>query len=126
PPRHSIPCWCACSGRSPSLPAFPTRRSSDLGTDADEGEVPYTVYILEDTTALSRQVEVFRAALWRYLGGAGLILLLVQVLILRWSLRPLRRVIWDLKRVQRGDASRMSERHPRELEPLAESINAFI
>src|SRR5690606_6003199 len=96
------------------------------GTDADEGEVPYTVYILEDTTALSRQVEVFRAALWRYLGGAGLILLLVQVLILRWSLRPLRRVIWDLKRVQRGDASRMSERHPRELEPLAESINAFI
>lgn len=96
------------------------------GTEEDEGEVPYTVYILEDTAALSRQVEVFRAALWRYLGGAGVILLLGQVLILRWSLRPLRRVIWELKRVQRGDASRMSERHPRELEPLAESINAFI
>ncbi|MCE7032014.1 ATP-binding protein [Lysobacter sp. GX 14042] len=96
------------------------------GTDVDEGEMPYTVYILEDTAALSRQVEVFRAALWRYLGGAGVILLLGQVLILRWSLRPLRRVIWELKRVQRGDASRMSERHPRELEPLAESINAFI
>lgn len=99
-----------------------------VGSDEDgqEDEVPYTVYILEDTTALSRQVEVFRAALWRYLGGAGVILLLGQVLILQWSLRPLRRVIWELKRVQRGDASRMSERHPRELEPLAESINAFI
>ncbi|QSX79986.1 ATP-binding protein [Agrilutibacter solisilvae] len=89
-------------------------------------EFPYTIYILEDTTALSQQVTVFRAALWRYLGGAGVILLLLQMVILRWSLRPLRNVIDELKRVQRGIASRMSERHPRELEPLTESINAFI
>ena len=97
-----------------------------VGADDPGSEIPYTIYILEDTTALSRQVEVFREALWRYLGGAGLILLLLQGLILRWSLRPLRRVIEELKRVQSGITSRMSERHPRELEPLAESINAFI
>jgi len=97
----------------------------DAGGDS-RAEFPYTIYILEDTTLLRRQVEVFREALWRYLGGAGLILLLLQAVILRWSLRPLRRVIDELKRVQRGVASRMSERHPRELEPLTESINAFI
>ncbi|QOW22334.1 ATP-binding protein [Novilysobacter avium] len=94
--------------------------------DDPDAEFPYTIYILEDTAALSRQVEVFRRALWRYLGGAGLVLLLLQGLILRWSLHPLRRVIEELKQVQRGVTSRMSERHPRELEPLAESINAFI
>lgn len=96
---------------------------------ADQGsaaEFRYTIYILEDTTSLGRQVAVFRKALWRYLGSAGLILLLLQAVVLRWSLRPLRRVIDELKRVQRGLASRMSERHPRELEPLTESINAFI
>lgn len=97
----------------------------DAGGDTD-AEFPYTIYVLEDTTRLRRQVEVFREALWRYLGGAGLILLLLQAVILRWSLRPLRRVIDELKRVQRGVASGMSEHHPRELEPLAESINAFI
>ena len=96
------------------------------GGDDARSEFPYTIYILEDTTALSRQVSVFRQALWRYLGGAGLILMLLQAVILRWSLRPLRRVIDELKRVQRGLASRMSGRHPRELEPLTESINAFI
>ncbi|QDH71889.1 ATP-binding protein [Marilutibacter alkalisoli] len=89
-------------------------------------EIPYTIYILETTTQLGRQVAVFREALWRYLGGAGLILLLLQGLILRWSLRPLKRVVDELKRVQRGLLSRMSGRHPRELEPLTESINAFI
>ncbi len=91
-----------------------------------EAEFPYTIYILEDAGTLPRQVRVFRQALWGYLGIAGLILLLLQALILRWSLWPLRRVVSELTRVQRGQAHRMSERHPRELEPLTDSINALI
>ncbi|MEO6155580.1 MAG: ATP-binding protein [Thermomonas sp.] len=96
------------------------------GNGQKAGEFPYTVYILEDTTALGRQVSAFRSALWLNLGGAGLVLLLLQMLVLRWSLRPLHSVIAELKRVQLGVASGMSEAHPRELEPLARSINAFI
>jgi two-component system sensor histidine kinase PhoQ len=91
-----------------------------------EAEFPYTIYVSEDTSALASQILVFRRALWGYLGGAGLVLLLLQVLILRWSLQPLRLVINELKRVQRGLLARMSTQHPRELEPLTESINAFI
>lgn len=89
-------------------------------------EVPHTIYILEDTARLQSQLTVFRRALWGYLGGVGVFLLLLQVLVLRWSLLPLRQVIDELKRVQRGITHRMGERHPRELEPLTESINAFI
>ena len=96
------------------------------GSEDARREFPYTVYILEDTTALGRQVAAFRSALWRYLGGAGVVLLLLQMLVLRWSLRPLRDVIAELKRVQHGQAAGMSEAHPRELEPLTDSINAFI
>jgi two-component system sensor histidine kinase PhoQ len=91
-----------------------------------DAEFPYTIYIMEDAGTLPRQVRVFRQALWGYLGIAGGVLLLLQAVILRWSLLPLRRVIEELKRVQRGQAARMSERHPRELEPLTESINAFV
>ena len=91
-----------------------------------EAEFPYTIYIMEDAGTLPQQVRVFRAALWGYLGIAGLVLLLLQALVLRWSLWPLRRVVAELDRVQRGQADRMSELHPRELEPLTESINALI
>lgn len=91
-----------------------------------EAEFPYTIYIMEDAGTLPQQVRVFRAALWGYLGVAGLVLLLVQALVLRWSLLPLRRVVAELKRVQAGQANRMSELHPRELEPLTESINALV
>ena len=95
-------------------------------TRSDDAEFPYTIYIMEDAGTLPRQVRVFRQALWGYLGIAGVVLLLLQAVILRWSLLPLRRVIAELKRVQRGQAARMSERHPRELEPLTDSINAFV
>ncbi|MDR1075309.1 MAG: sensor histidine kinase [Xanthomonadaceae bacterium] len=89
-------------------------------------EFPYTIYIMEDAQTLDAQIRVFRAALWVYLGSAGVILLLLQTLILQWSLRPLRRVINELTKVQHGEAARMSQQHPRELEPLTENINAFI
>nr|WP_241093754.1 sensor histidine kinase [Xanthomonas sp.] len=89
-------------------------------------ETPVTIYVMEDTRALGAQLRVFRGRVWFYLGGAGLILLLLQTVILQWSLRPLRRVINELTKVQRGEAIRMGDRHPRELEPLTDSINAFI
>ncbi|WP_240125813.1 ATP-binding protein [Thermomonas alba] len=110
-------------------PGLAYRFGYGLTLSDDEGggrEIPYTVYILEDSTALARQVAAFRAALWWYLGGAGLVLLLLQTFVLRWSLRPLGDVIEELERVQRGEAAGMSQAHPRELEPLTESINAFI
>lgn len=96
------------------------------GDGVPEAEFPYTIYVLEDSRALGKQLRVFRGAVWFWLGVTGLILLLLQTLVLQWSLRPLKRVINELTRVQRGQRERMSELHPRELEPLTESINAFI
>ena len=89
-------------------------------------EFPYTIYVMEDSRALGAQLRVFRGRVWFWMGGAGLILLMLQTVILQWSLRPMRRVITELTKVQRGETERMSERHPRELEPLTDSINAFI
>ncbi len=88
--------------------------------------LPFTIMVAEDAEAIDRQIGVFRRSLWGYLVGAGLLLLLLQTGVLRWSLRPLRRVMGELTRVQRGSAQRLSGQHPRELAPLTESINAFI
>ncbi|MGO3127326.1 MAG: ATP-binding protein [Luteimonas sp.] len=89
-------------------------------------EFAYTIYVMEDAGIVPRQVRVFRAALWVNLGVAGVILLLLQALIVRWSLWPLRRVEHELVRVQRGQSERMGVQHPHELQPLTESINALI
>ncbi|VXA92376.1 ATPase [Luteimonas sp. 9C] len=89
-------------------------------------EFAYTIYVMEDAGIVPRQVRIFRAALWVNLGVAGVILLLLQGLIVRWSLWPLRRVEHELVRVQRGLSDRMGMQHPHELQPLTESINALI
>lgn len=99
---------------------------SFIWTDGHGEEIPYTIYVMEDTRPLGAQINVFRGALWVYLGSAAFILLLLQLLALRWSLSPLRQVVTELDRVKDGRAARMSDYHPRELEPLTESINALI
>ncbi len=86
----------------------------------------FTFSVFEDTDQLERQVEIFRRALWGYLGLATVLLLLVQTLVLRWSLQPLRNLEQELSRVQRGVSARLSGRHPPELESITDSINAFI
>jgi len=89
-------------------------------------EIPYSVYIMVDAGTIPQQMRAFRSVLWENLGFAGIVLLLLQWLILRWSLSPLRQVVRELKQVQHGLAERMGGTYPRELEPLTDSINTMI
>ena len=89
-------------------------------------EVKMTFFIAQSETVLKRQVNVFRRTLFFHLGSAAAVLLLVQVLMLRWSLRPLRQVANDLGRVERGERDSLPDRYPRELSPLTSSINDVI
>jgi two-component system sensor histidine kinase PhoQ len=86
----------------------------------------FTIAIYEDAEELNRQVGVFRRALWGYLGMAAILLLLVQMLVLRWSLQPLRVLERELARVRRGVSDRLSGRHPPELQQITDSINGLI
>jgi two-component system sensor histidine kinase PhoQ len=86
----------------------------------------FTIAIYEDAENLEQQVGVFRRALWGYLGLAAVLLLLVQMVVLRWSLQPLRQLEHELARVRRGVSDRLSGRHPPELQQITDSINALI
>jgi two-component system sensor histidine kinase PhoQ len=91
---------------------------------ADNYPLTFTVY--EDAAQIEAQVALFRRALWGYLGLAAALLLVVQAFVLRWSLRPLALLQRELERVRRGVATRLSGAHPRELEPVADSINQLL
>jgi two-component system sensor histidine kinase PhoQ len=91
-----------------------------------EEEVEFTLVIVESAQAIERQVRVFRRALWVYLGAAAGLLLLVQILISRWSLQPLRKVTRELEEVDRGEAERLRGEYPRELALLTNNINELI
>ena len=89
-------------------------------------DLRYTFAVSEDLSATRLQVDAFRDALLFWLGGAALILLLVQWAMLRWGLRPLRQVATDLRRIESGEAEQLIGIYPKELTGLTGSINSLI
>jgi len=57
---------------------------------------------------------------------AAIMLLIVQALILRWGLRPLRRIEQELAGIEGGRSERLNEDYPRELKGLARNLNLLI
>lgn len=92
----------------------------------DGKEVRLTFHVAEHESQFKRQINVYRNTLLTYLGTAAAVLFSVQLLMLMWSLRPLRQVSNDLERVERGEQESLPDRYPRELKPLTRSINDVI
>ena len=97
-----------------------------LWEDSEYRSVQFSFFVTESADTVKWQIDVFRRTLWVYLGGAGILLLSLQTLMMRWSLRPLRRVVHDLARVERGDSEQLDGSYPRELAVLTDNLNGFI
>ncbi|HEY5719424.1 MAG TPA: ATP-binding protein, partial [Gammaproteobacteria bacterium] len=94
--------------------------------DARGTPLPFTFSVAEDLDPLRAEITGFRRALWGWLGGATVLLLLVQGSILRWSLRPLRRVAGELEQVESGAREQLGSGYPGELVPLTGGINRLL
>jgi len=86
----------------------------------------YTFWVAENESHFQEQVNSFRRSLWFWLLGAGLILTLAQVLILRWSLQPLRQVAREVTEIETGRRELLTGRYPRELQPLTTNLNTLV
>ena len=93
---------------------------------ANRPELKLTVHVAEDGGAVQRQATEFRGTLFAWLGGLGVLLLLLLLGVLRWSLAPLRKIATDLERVERGSQEHLDNRYPTELLGLATNLNTFI
>ena len=77
---------------------------SALWENANGVAQAYQFQVLENQQLFKQQVKLFRHELWGWLVGVSLILLVTQGIILRWGLKPLRRVAADLDDVKAGDS----------------------
>ena len=69
---------------------------------------------------------VYQRTLIGMLSILGVMLIVLQLLLLRWSLTPLRKVATDMARVERGKSDHLDSQYPLELTALTDRINAFI
>ena len=89
-------------------------------------ERAYVFTVAEDGQFLSNQVAEFRNTLTGWLSGIGLLLVLIQFLVLRWGLKPLRKIRADLEQIEAGKKNRLDGRYAAELQGIAGNLNALI
>lgn len=103
-----------------TLLTFSTQWVSELG------EKKYIFQIAENKNIFNSQIKLFRKNLWSWLAGVSLILIIIQTLILRWGLKPLRHVAEELIRIENGDAKKLSGEYPKEITPLTNNMNQLL
>ncbi|MEO9078821.1 MAG: histidine kinase dimerization/phospho-acceptor domain-containing protein, partial [Rhodanobacter sp.] len=101
--------------------------SYGLSWDTEAGKsVRFTIMVAQTEDQLEGGNAAYRRALVVWLSILGVMLIVLQLLLLRWSLTPLRKVASDMSRVERGDSERLDSQYPLELIGLTERINVFI
>lgn len=92
----------------------------------DRPAVRLTFTVAQTEDELESNTTVYRRSLVGWLATLGVMLIVLQLLLLRWSLTPLRKVASDMSRVERGQSDHLDSQYPIELTGLTGRINAFI
>lgn len=87
---------------------------------------PIMFSVLESTETFEAEAAGFRNSLWSWLGGLAALLLILQLLLLRWGLAPLRRLATDLKQIETGQSDALDTFYPRELSVVTRNLNLLI
>ena len=86
----------------------------------------FTFSVAEDLAPFYQQIRRYRGSLWGWLGAMGALLLISQIVMLRWGLRPLRRVASELTAIEAGKQDRLTGSYPRELTGLTDNLNRLL
>ena len=89
-------------------------------------EREFTILLLESGLEHQQQLEIFDRNLWILLLTSALLLLLMQVFVLMWGLKPLNRISLELREIEHGKKELLDTRIPAELKPLAFSLNTLL
>lgn len=92
----------------------------------EDGDSEYRFSIVEDVTPYYSEISNFRASLWSWLGGVGILLLVIQFVLLRWGLSPLKSMETNLKEIENGQAEKLTGNYPVELRGVTRNLNLLI
>ncbi|MCR9104913.1 MAG: ATP-binding protein [Gammaproteobacteria bacterium] len=89
-------------------------------------DVPLRFRVIEAIAPSYAQLNSYRRSLALWLGGSALALLLGQILVLYWGLRPLALIARDIAAIRTGAKDRLSGTYPVEVQALTGNLNALL
>ena len=94
--------------------------------ETSSGNYPLTFTVITGARLFEDQIERYREDLWGWLALMAALLLTAQILMLRWSLQPLRQVSVELAAIESRKQENVKGNYPDELRLLTDSINSLI
>ena len=92
----------------------------------NDGQIPLTFNVITDLQDFHKLILGYRQTLWGWLIALAILLLVAQIAILVWGLRPLRRVVHEINAIESGKQERITTRYPKEILRLTDNINGLI
>lgn len=89
-------------------------------------ERQYHIHLLQSAQPIIAEIAEFRASLWRWFSAIAIVLLLIQGSIMRWGLRPLRKLASELQAIETGQQDQLTGDYPSELENVTHNLNLLI
>lgn len=91
-----------------------------------QGHFAFTFSVSEDLAEFNAQIRRYRQSLWTWLAVLAVLLLMAQVVVLRWGLRPLRGVARELNAIESGRQEKLQGVYPKEIKRLTDNLNSLI
>lgn len=107
-------------GKDYYLLGFGFQRSLRFGINS------YNFHLMTELAPLDKQVYLYRRKLWGGLATAAILLMVTQILVLRWGLNPLRKVGQELSLIETGERNQIKDDYPREVKQLTDKINILL
>lgn len=86
----------------------------------------FTFSVTENLNDFNAQLHRYRRSLWTWLAATAALLLLAQAAVLRWGLKPLRRITKELNAIEAGRQTQVQGRYPKEIQRLTDNLNSLI
>lgn len=86
----------------------------------------FTFSVSENRAEFNAQIRRYRQSLWTWLAVLAVLLVLAQAAVLRWGLRPLRRVAGELNAIESGRQESLQGSYPEEIQRLTDNLNSLL
>lgn len=92
----------------------------------DGREAAFRFVVAHSQQDFKAALSAYRERLLVWVVGLAMLLIVVQSLVARWGLHPLRRLAKDLKRVEEGKSQALAGSYPADIRPVTENLNKVL
>lgn len=100
--------------------------SYDTLWDVDNTELGFRFVVMHSRIPMHNEMEAYQKRLWKWLGGMAFLLVIVQTMIAKWGLSPLRKLAADLEKMQEGSQQKLKGAYPSEIQPVTDNLNRVL